>query len=87
MGYSAYLLVPDRVQIGARQYAESFLPGRITVQSIESFVAQNLEEISAFSKGRLVSGFRRLLETYNARVDQVESDKSMLIDIPRNLLS
>ncbi len=85
MGYNAYLLVPDRIQVGTRQYVENFLPGRVTVQSIESFVAQNLEEISVFSKGKLVSGFRRLLETYNERVDQVESDKSMLIDIPRNL--
>lgn len=84
-GYNAYLLVPDRILVGARQNAEGQLPGKITTQSIEAFVAQNLEELSAFSKGELISGFRRILEKYNERVDQVESDKSMLIEIPRNL--
>ena len=87
MGFSAYLLVPDRILVGTRQNAESLVPGQITTQSIESFVAQNLEELSAFSKGDLVSGFRRLLEKYNERVDQAEPDKSMLIEIPRNLQS
>ena len=85
MGYSVYLLVPDRILVGTRQNAESLLPGQITAQSIESFVAQNLEELAVFSKGELVSGFRRLLEKYNERVDQVEPDKSMLMEIPRNL--
>lgn len=85
MGYSVYLLVPDRILVGTRQNAESLLPGQITTQSIESFVAQNLEELSVFSKGELIGGFRRLLERYNERVDQVEPDKSMLIEIPRNL--
>jgi len=55
------------------------------VVSIETFVSQNLEELSVFTTKGLVSGFRRLLETYNERVDRVETDKSMMIDIPRNL--
>lgn len=85
MGYGVYLLVPDRIMVGTRQNVEGFLAGQITTQSIESFVAQNLEELSVFSKGELISGFRRLLEKYNERVGQVEPDKSMLIEIPRNL--
>lgn len=84
-GYRPYLLVPERILVGTRQNAESFSPGQITTQSIESLVSQNLEELSGFSKGGLGGGFRRLLDKYNERVDQVESDKSMLIDIPRNL--
>lgn len=85
-GRSAYLLVPDRILVGARQNAENFLPGQITVQSIESFVSQNIEELASFSKGEFVSGFRRLLETYNERVGRVESDESMLIEAPPNVL-
>lgn len=85
MDYSVYLLVPDRILVGTRQNAENLLSGQITTQSIESFVAQNLEELSVFSKGKLIGGFRRLLEKYNERVDQVETDKSMLFEIPRNL--
>lgn len=85
MGYRTYILVPDRILVGTRQNAESMLPGRIAVQSIESFVAQNVEELSIFSKGKLVGGFRLLLEKYNERVNKVEPDKSMLIELPRNL--
>jgi len=84
-GSRAYLLVPDDSVIGARQIAEQTAPGRIAVESIESFVANNIEELSTFAKGELVSGFRRLLETYNRRVDEVDTDKSLLIDIPANL--
>lgn len=60
--------------------------GRISVRSIEDFVSQNLDELFALSDGDLISGFRRLLEVYNERVDRVETDKSLLIEIPRNLL-
>lgn len=84
-GFRVYLLVPDRSLAGARQNADLGFPGKIAVESIESFVAQNIEEISTFSKTKLSSGIRSLLETYNARVAAVEFDKSMLIDIPPNL--
>lgn len=84
-GLMIYLLVPDRFLYGAKQNAEATIPRKISVQSIESFVSQNIEELSDFSKDRLGLGFYRLLKTYNERVDAVEIDKSMLIEIPRNL--
>ncbi|MBI5664522.1 MAG: DUF4928 family protein [Nitrospirae bacterium] len=84
-GYRVFLLVPERAQTGARQNAELMVPGRIAVESIESFVGQNIEELSYFSRDKLKNGFRRLLETYNNRVDEAEIDKSMLIEIPKNL--
>ena len=84
-GLRVYLLVPDSQVVGAKQNAELLAPGRIAVESIESFVATNIDELNEFDGERLVSGFRRLLETYNKRVDEVELDKSMLIDIPPNL--
>jgi hypothetical protein len=86
-GYRVYLLVPERAVTGARQNAELMVPGRIAVESIESFVGQNIEELSYFSRDKLKNGFRRLLETYNDRVDTAETDKSMLIEIPRHLLA
>jgi hypothetical protein len=85
-GLRAYLLVPDRILAGARQNAEATAPGQIAVESVESFVSQNIEELSTFSKKSLTDGFRRLLEMYNQRVDAVENDKSMLIEIPQTLL-
>lgn len=84
-GYRAFLLVPDRSLSGARQNAELILPGKIGVEPIESFVATNIEELSLFSKKKVVLGIRRLMETYNRRVSECEMDKSMLIEIPRNV--
>jgi hypothetical protein len=84
-GYDVYLLVPDRLMVGARQNTEGLLPGRISVQSLEAFVSQNLEELSRFTRPERNAGFRTLLETYNTRVDAIETDKSLLLQIPPNL--
>ncbi|MBD3402012.1 DUF4928 domain-containing protein, partial [candidate division GN15 bacterium] len=48
-------------------------------------VSQNIEELSQFSDQFRHQRLRALLETYNQRVDAVEVDKSLLIEIPRNL--
>jgi hypothetical protein len=85
-GYRVYLLVPDEFLEGARQNAKAIAPGQIAVESIESFVAQNVEELSEFSDRKLPKQFSRLLEIYNQRVDATEIDKSMMIEIPRQLL-
>ena len=85
-GYRVCLLGPDRLLAGARQNAELVVSGQIMVESIESFVSQNIDELSMFSKDRLSDGFRQLFEMYNDRVDEVEVDKSMLLEIPPNLL-
>lgn len=84
-GYDVFLLVPDRLVVGARQNTEGLLPGRISVQSLESFISQNLEELSHFARSERTAGFRALLQTYNARVNAIEADKSLLIEIPHNL--
>jgi len=80
-----YLIVPERMAVGAKQLAEEAESGRIAVLSVESFVAQNIDEITEFSSGAIADGFRTLLQTYNQRVDGVEPDKSMLIEIPENM--
>ncbi len=84
-GLRAFLLVPNRRLEGAPQNVEATIPGKVTVESVESFVSQNIEELSTFSQNRLQHGFLKLLETYNLRVSDVEYDKSMLIEIPINL--
>lgn len=85
-GRRAFLLVPDSVLEGTRQNADLTALDRIAVESIESFVGQNVEELACFKQNRIIRGLRALLEAYNARVDAVEIDKSMLVEIPRNLL-
>ena len=84
-GLRPFLLVPEHLLQGARQNAGLKPSIPIEVESIESFVAQNIFEISEFSSELLPGQFRRLLEVYNERVNAVEIDKSMLIQIPGNL--
>lgn len=87
-GLRVYVVVPDERVAAARGYAEDQLPSQhsqIAVCAIEAFVAQNIDELSLFAKGRLLKGFRALLEEYNQRVAAVETDKSLLIEIPATL--
>ena len=84
-GFRVYLLVPESAVIGARQNADLVAAGKIAVEPIESFVGQNVEELSNFSHKGLLTEFLKLLEIYNERVDTAESDKSMMIEIPANL--
>lgn len=84
-GLKAYMIVPDAKLAAARQMEEQFCRGQVGVESIESFVSQNIEEISAFQSDRLKNSLTRLIEIYNERVDAVEIDKSLMIETPSNL--
>lgn len=84
-GYKPFLLVPDSKLAGARQNADLICDQQIAVESIESFVSQNINEISSFNKNELKRSFKNLVLIYNERVDAVESDKSLMIELPSNL--
>lgn len=86
-GMRAYLLVPADILLAAKQNADSVAPHRISVEAIESFVGGNVDELSRFSKTELTSQLRELISIYNKRVDAIEIDKSMLIEVPNNILS
>ena len=85
-GFKPFLLVPDNKLIGARQIAEQTCEQQITVESIESFVSQNINEVSIFNKDKLTDSFKKLVLIYNKRVDDAETDKSLMIELPSNLL-
>jgi len=85
-GYRPLLLVPDSKREGASQMAESMgLGSTLAVMGIETFVGQNVEEVAGFNRAELESQWRRLLEIYNERVGQAETDPSLQIEIPSNL--
>lgn len=84
-GYEVYLLVRNKDVVGTKQNAENTASGRITVQSIEGFVSQNLDELAAFSAEQRTRELKALLETYNSRVDNADSNKSLMIEIPPNI--
>lgn len=81
-GLRVFFLVPDKKLEGTRQIADSDLNGRVSVESIESFVAQNIEELSDFSSTKVAKNMRRLLKKYNERLTKVETDLSLQIKIP-----
>jgi hypothetical protein len=85
-GYRAILLAPDAQVQAARAMAENAgLSDKVGVLALESFVGQNVEELGEFDKAKLAKEIRTLLEKYNERVAAVETDRSLLIDIPENL--
>ncbi|HOX58136.1 MAG TPA: DUF4928 family protein [Candidatus Paceibacterota bacterium] len=85
-GIRVYVIVPAGKLTAARTLAAEAAEGKISVESIESFVSQNMEEIAEFSGEHRKDRLRALLEKYNERVGAVETDKSLLINIPPNLL-
>jgi Domain of unknown function (DUF4928) len=84
-GLKAFLIVPDAKLAGARQLAEQFCNGHLAVESLESFISQNIEEISRFTAEKLKYELAKLIQVYNKRVDAVEIDKSLMIEVPPNL--
>ena len=84
-GFKPFLLVPDSKLVGTRQIAEQTCEQQIAVESIESFVSQNINEIGAFNNASIIGSFKALILIYNRRVDEVETDKSLMIELPSNL--
>ena len=61
-GLRVFLLVPDNRLSGARQNAEQEVGEGISVESIQSFVSQNIEELSEFAGDKVAQNTRLLLE-------------------------
>lgn len=84
-GYRCYLLVPRSAISGDASLLKNLTGEGTVVRGIEDFVAQNIDELGVFSIAGERQQLRQLLELYNKRVDVVEMDKSILIEIPQNL--
>ncbi len=71
-GYNVYLLVPeDEVDKAKKRAADRYRIGdKITIKSIESFVAQNIDEIAIFSKQESAKQQAELIRIYNERIDR-----------------
>ena len=84
-GLRVFLLVPDDLLAGTRQNTELTMAGRVSVESIESFVSQNIEELSDFDGKKVPQSMRQLLEKYNERLAEVETDLSLQVEIPATM--
>ena len=49
-------------------------------------MGQIVEEMASFSQDQLVARIHELLTIYNERVEATEMDRSVMIEIPPNLL-
>jgi hypothetical protein len=85
-GFRPILLVVEHKIEAARQMAEmSGHADHVGINSLEQFVGQNVEEMGEFGKDALRKNVKALLEKYNQRVDEIETDRSLLIEIPENI--
>lgn len=84
-GYRVFLLVPDSALAGSRQISELEMNNRVSVESIESFISQNIEELSEFSSEQVARNIKSLIGEYNERLSEVETDLSIQIETPRAL--
>lgn len=84
-GIRPQLVVPADRLAAAKELAEQASGEGIAVLSLEQFVAQNVEELGGYSADGFRDQLAALLVMYNARVDAVELDKSLLIALPPQL--
>ena len=85
-GLSAFLIVPDGKVANARALLETReLQEKVAVESVESFVGQNISELAEFAPANLPQKLGELLKEYNRRVGEVQTDVSLMIEIPSAL--
>jgi hypothetical protein len=84
-GYRPMVLVPeDEVDFARGLFrSEQDLQNRVGVQSIETFVGTNVEEMSLFDSVAVRRSVALLVRMYNERIEQVEADMSLRIVEPR----
>lgn len=83
-GYRPVILTLESKVIAARQMADNVgMSEQIAVQAVETFIGNNIEEIAIYDGDKIREGLARLIRTYNARINTIEIDKSLMIDEPR----
>ncbi|EAO5056355.1 DUF4928 domain-containing protein [Salmonella enterica] len=83
-GYRPVILTLESKVIAARQMADNVgMSEQIAVQAAETFIGNNIEEIAIYDGDKIREGLARLIRTYNARINAIEIDKSLMIDEPR----
>lgn len=82
-GYRPVILVPQSsVQFAIGLFESEGLENRVGVQSIESFVGTNVEEMGNFDFSDIRTGVARLIRAYNDRIKECEIDQSLRIEEP-----
>lgn len=83
-GYRPVILTLESKVLAARQMAENVgMSEQISVQASEMFIGTNIEEIAIYDGDKIREGVARLIRTYNERIENIEIDKSLMIDEPK----
>ena len=81
-GYHPCLLVTSDRLDAARQLASiEGVEDQITIFSIEHFVALNVMELADGEQTRFLEVLTRIVSTYNRRLEDVETDMSLRIEL------
>lgn len=82
-GYRPVVLVQSaKVGFAAGLFESEGLGDRVGVQSIESFVGTNVEEMGDFDSTAIRLGLVKLIRKYNERIAECEIDQSLRIEEP-----
>ena len=85
-GLSVFLIVPDMKIASARALLDTQgMEDKVAVESVESFVGQNISELAEFAPETFRNTLGDLLREYNRRVAEVETEGSLAIQIPTAL--
>lgn len=84
-GRKVYLLTPENVLLGTKNFAEQSCQGfskKVNIFSVEQFLVQNLDELAVFERDNALRQLKILLEKYNELITRYENDQSLKIVIP-----
>ena len=83
-GIRPIVVVPnDKVSFAYGLFESEGLGNRVQVIALESFIGINIEELSFYKRGLIRLNVARLLAHYNKRIEDIEPDKSLQIEIPQ----
>ena len=81
-GLHPVLLVPREQVAKSRHLAEDkSIINDVTIIAIEDFIASNIIELSEGKQPEFISTLRSIIEIYNRRLEEVETDMSLRIEV------
>ena len=81
-GVHPILLVPKRYAEKASLYAEIVgIQDRVSILAIEDFITQNIIEMSTNQRQDFFSTLKAIVDEYNRRLEEVETDMSLKIEL------
>jgi hypothetical protein len=82
-GLRPFVVVPtEKTEAVVALLEEAGIERSVTVYPLDTFLAQNIDELSEFSSVKSRDRIRELVNEYNARVDRAEPNKFLMLKMP-----